>query len=191
MSRLAAKPGRTARPGVQINYVKLRTLRRGQSAPATLRSWLPLRSWHGCLTDRNQIYLSDRTTWSTPTPCPRKVAQISLKSPRRLWVRTYCASISASRIESDISTPLTCANPVIPGRILRTPNRRRASTSSIWDGRQGRGPTRLISPISTFQSCGSSSILKRRRRSPSAVTADACTSCVGRIAVPEYIVRNL
>ena len=30
----------------------------------------------------------------------------------------------------------------------------------------GRGPTRLISPLSTFKSCGSSSIDERRRNPP-------------------------
>ncbi len=52
MSRLAAKPGRTARPGVQINYVKLRTLRRGPISTrhrailvaVALLAWLPYRS---------------------------------------------------------------------------------------------------------------------------------------------------
>src|SRR3982074_3218424 len=51
MSSLAANPavplvGRRSRaPGVQINCLRLRTLRRCQSAPAILQSSLSLRSW--------------------------------------------------------------------------------------------------------------------------------------------------
>lgn len=57
--------------------------------------------------------------------------------------------------------PLTCANPVMPGRTLR---RNRCS----WDIRStseitvGRGPTSDISPLTTFHSCGNSSILYLR-----------------------------
>ena len=44
------------------------------------------------------------------------------------------------------------------------------SASATNSGRSGRGPTRLMSPRRTFQSCGSSSSRVRRRNRPTGVT---------------------
>ena len=51
----------------------------------------------------------------------------------------------------------------------------RGSGSSTNSGRSGRGPTKLMSPISTFQSCGTSS--SRVRRSKPTDGRDARISC--------------
>ena len=64
---------------------------------------------------------------------------------------------------------------------------------AVYSGTSGRGPTRLISPRSTLNSCGSSSILLRRRslpilvirRSPEAVIFSPCLSA------PRTMLRNL
>jgi hypothetical protein len=65
--------------------------------------------------------------------------------------------------------PPTCAKPVTPGR---TSCRRR--WRSLYRGRyfvrSGRGPTRLMSPFITFQSCGSSSSEVDRRKCPNGVS---------------------
>jgi len=53
------------------------------------------------------------------------------------------------------------AAPVIPGRQRRRP---------IWcSGIFGRGPTRLISPVRTLNTCGNSSSFQRRRNGPTGV----------------------
>ena len=79
-----------------------------------------------------------------------------------------------------------------------------ASYRATSDGTGGRGPTRLISPRNTFQSCGSSSRLMRRSRRPTRVTRgslrilkigpsasfSAATSTL-RASASATIVRNL
>ena len=78
--------------------------------------------------------------------------------------------ISATRVAYDTSLrPETCQSPVIPGLALRTigmywPYRR--ISSSVM----GRGPTRLISPLSTLINWGNSSSDVRRKHPPSRVT---------------------
>ncbi len=100
------------------------------------------------------------------------------------------ASTRASNSGVDMSISLICARPVMPGRALKTPFRTRASISSCWLNRHGRGPTRLISPFSTFHNCGSSSSLVRRKNRPNGVTALLLTRCVATEAVPGRMVRN-
>src|SRR5690606_36100525 len=64
--------------------------------------------------------------------------------------------------------PLTCAQPVIPGFTSC-----RRYCSGVYKGkysiRSGLGPTRLISPFSTFHKPGSSSKLDERNREPNLV----------------------
>lgn len=61
------------------------------------------------------------------------------------------------------------AGPVMPGLSCRT-SRSSPVSLSAKPGTSGRGPTRLMSPISTFQRSGSSSSLVRRKNAPSLVT---------------------
>ena len=85
-----------------------------------------------------------------------------------------------------MSMPLIWASPVMPGSAAKTASRLRRSISSVCVGRHGRGPTRLISPCKTFQSCGSSSSLNFRKVLPTAVTAFAGASCEGKDGVPGH-----
>ncbi len=64
--------------------------------------------------------------------------------------------------------PSTCHGPVSPGS---TENRSDAESgsASASSGHSGRGPTKLISPRSTFNSCGNSSMLQRRSHRPTRV----------------------
>ena len=64
--------------------------------------------------------------------------------------------------------PLICQRQVMPGI---TSSRLRSSSvyCATSEGTGGRGPTRLMSPMNTFQSCGSSSRLVRRRNRPTLV----------------------
>src|SRR5690554_1105991 len=90
-----------------------------------------------------------------------------------------------------MSISFTCASPVIPGRAARTPRFSRSSISSSWLNKQGRGPTRLISPFITFHSCGSSSSLVFRRKLPNGVIASALAKWLATDAVPFFMVLNL
>lgn len=83
-----------------------------------------------------------------------------------------------------MSMPLIWAMPVMPGRAANTPSCLRRSISSVCVGRQGRGPTRLISPRRTFQNCGSSSSLNFRKVLPTPVTAFAGAWWEGKDGVP-------
>ena len=60
-----------------------------------------------------------------------------------------------------------CESPVMPGLTRRSLVV--AAQSRTKRGISGRGPTRLISPLRTCQSCGSSSILVRTRTRPTLV----------------------
>ena len=64
---------------------------------------------------------------------------------------------------------LTCQRPVIPG-FIESRRRCHGSYCSTSLRSAGRGPTRLMSPFRTFQSCGSSSRLVARKTRPSGVT---------------------
>ena len=94
----------------------------------------------------------------------RQDAQVEPERP----VSTYQMSSSIRSLHGMRVRPLTCAQPVMPGR---TSSRRRWRSvyRSTWSRRSGRGPTRLMSPRSTFQSCGSSSSEVRRSRWPARV----------------------
>ncbi len=102
------------------------------------------------------------------------------------------SSATRRRTLSGVSTaprlPLICAQPVMPGfmrwRHAYSATSRADSTSPVrmpmaW----GRGPTRLISPQSTFQSCGSSSRLVLRMKRPTRVTRSSPTlTCRAAVA---------
>ena len=75
----------------------------------------------------------------------------------------------AFRATTSALRPCTCAQPVMPGRAS---SRRRCDEvylSTYFTG-NGRGPTRLMSPLITDHSCGSSSRLLERSRRPSGVS---------------------
>ena len=73
----------------------------------------------------------------------------------------------SSQVRSE--RPLTCQSPVMPGL---TSSRRATSPSyrATSEGSGGRGPTRLIWPNSTLNSCGSSSSDHLRSSRPTRVT---------------------
>ena len=86
------------------------------------------------------------------------------------------ASFSAQEVSRVIRS---WANPVRPGSTTR-----RCQYCGIWPhsssknaGRIGRGPTMLMSPRTTFQSCGSSSRWAKRSTRPRRVTS-VCVRCV-------------
>src|SRR5262249_53641928 len=127
---------------------------------------------------------------------PRRRATL-VKVLRRIWMSTasdtfstyqrsqsnFCSHVSAFR-------PLTCAQPVMPGstswrRAWRGEYRSRYSTSN------GLGPTRLIWPLSTFHSCGSSSRLNVRSTRPNAVSRSASGLSSPTLSRSDVIVRNL
>ena len=87
----------------------------------------------------------------------------------------YSRSTARRSSKRSSPRPFTCIGPVIPGL---TPSRTRCSgryRATICSS-SGRGPTRLISPRTTFQSCGSSSRLVLRRTRPTRVTRGSRTS---------------
>jgi hypothetical protein len=76
------------------------------------------------------------------------------------------------------------AAPVIPGRLRRTPQ---------WcSGTFGPAPTRLMSPSSTFSSCGSSSSFHLRRNNPIQVNCSLLFVATAERAASTrwHIVRN-
>ena len=62
-----------------------------------------------------------------------------------------------------------CARPVMPGRTLQRTFQSPGLYSARCAGTSGRGPTRLISPLSTLINWGSSSMLVRRMNRPTRV----------------------
>ena len=86
----------------------------------------------------------------------------------------------------------TDAKSVSPGRTTRTSanSERKGST---YRGTSGLGPTRLISPISTFTSWGSSSSLSLRKIFPTLVTRASCPIVISEPWVEALcsMVRNL
>ena len=58
-----------------------------------------------------------------------------------------------------MSIPFIWARPVIPGKYLYKLYFFLISINSNCDGKHGLGPTKLILPFKTFQSCGNSSNL--------------------------------
>src|SRR5690554_2365360 len=86
--------------------------------------------------------------------------------------------------------PLISAQPVTPGR---TSWRRYCSLE--YKGRysinNGRGPTKLISPLSTFHSSGNSSKLLERKKLPKGVMRSSSGSGLPFASCASRIVRNL
>ncbi len=85
-----------------------------------------------------------------------------------LGARMYSLSSRTCSWNGISLRPLICQRQVMPGMTSR-----RLRSSSVYsatsEGTGGRGPTRLMSPMKTFQSCGSSSRLVRRRNLPTFV----------------------
>src|SRR5271165_1052313 len=118
---------------------------------------------------------------------------------------TYSRSSFTQESKSRTSfRPLICQRQVMPGFTLkrrRCEGSSKLSTSYVGNG---RGPTRLIWPARTFQSCGNSSILDLRNQRPIGVTRgslsnlktgpliwlNASSSCL-RCSASVYIERNL
>src|SRR5271157_1054895 len=116
------------------------------------------------------------TTVTSPRPempsrrrtLTRVIVRILASSLNDQW-STYQVSSRNFSSQSIAFRPLTCAQPVIPGRTSW-----RLACSGVYRARycisSGRGPMRLKSPLSTFQSWGSSSRLVLRRNRPSRVS---------------------
>src|SRR5690554_2347422 len=87
-------------------------------------------------------------------------------------------------------TTLFRSHSVTPGR---TSWRRNCSLeySGKYSINKGRGPTRLMSPLSTFQSSGNSSRLVARRKLPKGVMRCSSGSGLPCLSVASSIVRNL
>ena len=85
-----------------------------------------------------------------------------------LGARMYSLSSLTCSWKGISLLPLICHRHVMPGITSR-----RLRSSSVYcatsEGTGGRGPTRLMSPMKTFQSCGSSSRLVLRRNLPTLV----------------------
>src|SRR5690606_27503824 len=81
---------------------------------------------------------------------------------------TYQTSSLNLSLQDIAFLPLTCAHPVIPGFTSC-----RRNCSALYKGRysikSGLGPTRLMSPFSTFHKPGSSSKLDDRSKEPNLV----------------------
>ena len=101
--------------------------------------------------------------------CRDRLAQ-DLEVPPRRPARDVQVVELEHLVEGTSLRPRTCQRPVMPGV---TSSRLRPMPSAIWSASwrtKGRGPTRLISPRSTFQIWGSSSRLRRRMNAPTRVT---------------------
>src|SRR5690554_4666409 len=85
--------------------------------------------------------------------------------------------------------PFTCAQPVTPGRTSW-----RRYCSALYNGRysisNGRGPTKLISPFSTFHNSGSSSKLVERNQLPKGVKRSESGSGLPSASTASRMVRN-
>ena len=95
----------------------------------------------------------------------RRIDRSSPKDQLFKYARSYRSLISGSVEYS----PETCARPVSPGRAAcrsAAARDRLRVNARANSGRSGRGPTRLMSPRSTFQSCGISSIARGAQRAP-------------------------
>ena len=105
----------------------------------------------------------------------------------------YQRSSSMRCAQGSDARPLTCAQPVMPGRTARRP-RSRSVYCATCAGSVGRGPTIAISPRRTLTRLGSSSSDVRRRILPTRVmraspvsTAIPAPMC----SAPATIVRSL
>src|SRR5690606_29451558 len=113
-----------------------------------------------------------------------------LRSSQKDQLSTYQTSYANFSSQESAFLPFTWAHPVIPGRT----SWRRAG-SGVYNGKysisNGRGPTRLMSPLSTLNSSGSSSKLVLRKKRPNLVSR--CSSGKRRpfSSRASVIVRNL
>ena len=124
------------------------------------------------LGSRCALILSTRLSCGYPLTflLEKSVCIIHCKYFAKHMLRIIAASVSARSCGVDMSIPSIWASPVIPGRVPKTPYFLRISIRLNWFGKQGRGPTKLISPFRTHHSCGSSSIFVRLRNLPHRVT---------------------
>ncbi len=105
----------------------------------------------------------------------RNVTAIMRRSIRSDALSTYQTSSASLSGHDNAFRPLTCAQPVMPGFAS---SRRRCSSlyRSTYANGNGLGPTRLISPRTTDQSCGSSSKLVRRSALPNQLSRCSSSS---------------
>ncbi len=147
-------------------------------------------SSHGFLPVNLDIVASPDALIPSRTMTLRTVSHRIFRSTQKDRLSTY--QTSNANLSSQLSAlrPFTCAHPVTPGRISW-----RRACSGEYKGRysinSGRGPTKLISPLSTFHNSGSSSKLVDRKNFPNPVRRSAS----GRSSPPgprsSVIVRNL
>src|SRR5881394_142171 len=106
-----------------------------------------------------------------PTKTTGTVRQRILQSSQSDQLSMYSRSRrTQSRKLVTLLRPLTCQRQVSPGFTERRRRCARSSKRCTSSTGRGRGPTRLISPSSTFQTCGHSSKLYLRKKRPTAVT---------------------
>src|SRR5580658_6734889 len=119
----------------------------------------------------------------------RSVRPAIRRSSPRLLRSTYQTSRANFSSHERELRPCTCAQPVMPGR---TSCRRswRALYRGKYSANSGRGPTRLMSPLRTFQSCGNSSRLQALRIAPTPVSLAASSSKLPEPSRASDIVRN-
>src|SRR3989338_3944264 len=113
---------------------------------------------------KSEFYLAPIPNNTTGT-----VFRSILKSNQSDQLSIYSKSSSIHSLKSFILfLPRACQRHVIPGRIL---NRLLCQGSYLATsaGIGGLGPTRLISPLNTFQNCGSSSMLNFLKNFPTFV----------------------
>ena len=119
----------------------------------------------------------------------RTVSHKICRSSQKLRLSTYHTSSANFSSQLIAFRPLTCAQPVIPGRTSC-----RRPCSGVYRGRysisRGRGPTRLISPRSTFHNSGNSSRLLARKKRPKGVSRCASGSNAPLEPRSSVIVRN-
>src|SRR3954469_10372767 len=84
-------------------------------------------------------------------------------------LRMYEISIRTQSSNDTLDRPCNCHIHVMPG-VTSTRLRCHVRQFAVSSHGNGRGPTNDISPLSTFQSCGNSSTLVRRRILPTQVT---------------------
>src|SRR5918993_1187918 len=158
--RLMNLPSLTPAPSVTSESTQLysETIPSGVIRVSNVRGCLMLRR----LATIQQAPLPEKTA--------RGVATRILMSVQSERVRTYLKSRRTMSSNVVRLLPLTCHSPVTPGFASSTRRQcqRRYCSSSYGNG--GRGPTRDMSPLSTFHSCGNSSRLVLRRNRPSGVT---------------------
>src|SRR5699024_2392316 len=113
-----------------------------------------------------------------------------LISSQNDWLSTYQTSSLNLSSQLIALRPLICAQPVTPGR---TSCRRYCSAE--YKGRysisKGRGPTKLISPLSTFHNPGNSSKLLERKKLPKGVIRSESGNGLPLASTASRMLRNL